>query len=165
MKSAAGMILMIIGGSLLGLAAVKRLSDRTKILGTLVSAIDYLQAEIKYGLTALPDIMKKLAINYPELFFSRCAKPVTPDEGFGAIWKNAVKEARLPLRANEIQALEELGNVLGRFDADAQEAAIQLARERLQVSYTESRDEQLVKSRLFGFLGVGLGVVVAILLV
>ena len=165
MTTATGAAFLISGGAILGLAAVKRLNDRAKTLASLVSAMDYLHAEVKFGLTPLPDVMRKLAFNYPGLFFSRCEKQVTPENGFSGIWKSALKETRLPLRPEELQALEELGNVLGRFEAGAQENAITLAKERLRASHITARDEQMSKSRLFGFLGAALGAVTAILLI
>jgi len=151
MTGVIGAALVLVGCATFGILAIKGLNDRSKALWRMVSALDYMAAEIKHGLTPLPDILNKLFGGDNE---------ITSEINLNERWIAAVKP--LKLIENERQTLYELGMFLGRF---GQEAAIERTREQLRGAFNRARDEQRAKSKLYGFMGAGLGVLIIILTV
>lgn len=151
MITVVGAALVLTGCALFGIFAVKNLNDRIRALWRMISALDYMAAEIKHGLTPLPEILHKLFGGDNE---------ITSDISLNDRWQSATES--LPLKPNERQALNELGSFLGRF---GQEAAIERTREQLQNAFTQAKEEQRSKSKLYGFMGIGLGVLIVILVV
>lgn len=151
MSTVIGTALVLTGCALFGIFAIKNLNDRILALWRLISALDYMAAEIRHGLTPLPEILNKLFGGDNE---------ITSDISLNDRWQSAIET--LPLKKNERQSLEELGGFLGRF---GQEAAIERTREQLQKSYALAKEEQRSKSKLYGFMGIGLGVLIVILVV
>jgi stage III sporulation protein AB len=146
-----GAALVLTGCACFGILAIKALSDHTKALWRVLSALDYMAAEIKHGLTPLPEILNKLFGGNNE---------ITSDTNLNERWRDAVKP--MPLKENERQTLYELGMFLGKF---GQEAAIERTREQLRVAFNRAKEEQRTKSKLYGFMGAGVGILIVILVI
>lgn len=151
MSTVVGAALVLTGCALFGIFAIKNLNDRIRVLWRLISALDYMEAEIRHGLTPLPEILNKLFGGDNE---------ITPEISLNDRWQSAIEA--LPFKKDERQSLEELGAFLGRF---GQEAAIERTREQLQNAFALAKEEQRSKSKLYGFMGIGLGVLIVILVV
>jgi stage III sporulation protein AB len=151
MITVVGATLVLAGCACFGILAVKALNERTKALWRLISALDYMAAEIKHGLTPLPEI-------FNELFGGN--NVITSDVSLGDRWKSVV--APLKLNEKERQTLYELGSFLGKF---GQETAIERTREQFHSAFDRAKDEQRAKSKLYGFMGAGLGILIVILAV
>ena len=150
------------GCTALGISISSRLKKRLKLLSSLIGAIDYLQAEVSYGLTPLPELLTGLAERDPssrELWTRMGWKPggSFPDE-----WTHWVSE--LDLKDCDRAALDEVGGILGRYDADRQASRLGFIKNRLEQSQTDAREELKKNGKLFSFLGFACGIAAVILL-
>jgi stage III sporulation protein AB len=87
-------------------------------------------------------------------------------KSFGDIWLSALTEVEaLNLRPPETEALGELAPVLGRYDPEQKEDAINKARKRLEtfLAKAESECDREGKTRIA--LGIASGAAAAILLI
>ena len=151
MSAVIGAALVMTGCTAVGILAIKGLNDRAKALWHMVSALEYMEAEIEHGLTPLPEILRKQ-------FGGKNA--VTSEISLNDRWRKAIQ--KLPLKRDEMESLEELGLYLGRF---GQEAAISRTCERMRTAYDNAVKERGAKGKLYGFMGVGLGVMIVLMLV
>ncbi len=167
MSSYVGALLLCVGCTWIGIAAVGRLQRRAQTLQLFVSAITYLQSEIQFCLRPLPDIMHKLTQQYPTLapVFKACETPITNESAFADTWGAALMNASLPLTADDLRILQDLGGSLGQFDARGQSSAICQTLAQLTDACKQANNAKTEKSKLFGFLGVATGVIVTILLI
>ncbi|GHU91472.1 hypothetical protein FACS1894202_12980 [Clostridia bacterium] len=167
MRIIIGAVLLIAGAMFCGGSAARRLSERTKVLTSLTSAIGFIRAEITFGYTPLPIVCEKLTGAYGELraLFEPCAGDITSDLGFEPRWQSAINAANFPLKTDERETLRELGGVLGRYDAESQRAALERAESRFAAFADLARLEQREKSRLYGFMGAAAGIALTILIV
>ena len=80
-------------------------------------------------------------------------------------WERASLETdSLCLRPEETKALAALGEVLGRYDAETQCAAVERTRQRLALVRELEEKDRARKNRLSAALGAGAGITLAILL-
>ncbi len=169
MIKALGAMLVVGCCSLLGLAAVGHSNQRLRSLRSLLDALELMKAELEGMLTPLPELMLGLRLRAEQPaaeFFSRVnwlsEKKRLP---FRSAWEQAVQDTEaLCLRPEEARALESLGAVLGRYDAETQAAAVERTRQRLSLFRDLEERDRVRKNRLSAALGAGAGIALAILL-
>lgn len=169
MVKALGAVLVVSCCTLLGLATVGRSGQRLRSLGSLLSALDQMKAELEDLLPPLPDLLGSLRLRAEQPaaeFFSRVIwlteKKRLP---FRNAWEQAAEETdALCLRPEETKALAALGAVLGRYDPETQCAAVERARLRLALFRELEEKDKARKNRLSAALGAGAGITLAILL-
>ena len=98
--------------------------------------------------------------------FARCRAKL---DGLGErplsqLWREAVAETPLELEEPERRALEELGDVLGRYDGEGQRAALARTRAELSRALGLAREKQEKQGRMYQVLGLTAGAFLAILL-
>lgn len=167
-----GALLIVLGGSLYGVAMARHLHARVRQVGELVSALHLLEGEIAFARSPLPEALAQVSRashgQVRELFAALAAelgaahmRPVSQ------VWSSLIVTwaGRTALGAEEISALESLGAILGRTGADDQVRALRHTSERLRgiVGRLENSVERDARLRLY--LGVAGGVTLAILLV
>ena len=138
-------------------------------LRQLVAALDYMQCELQYRLTALPDLCREvgnMGRSPVNCFFSNLAEEldcrIAPD--MDSCFRLAMqKTGYIPGKA--VEALQMLGTSLGRFDVEGQiqelEAVRTFSRAELQ-KMAHNRDNRL---RSYQTLGLCAGAALAILFV
>jgi len=75
-----------------------------------------------------------------------------------------MKQANLPLKAEDTAVLMEAGEILGRYDEDNQKAALERLRGRLEENLRRAREEAERLGRVYGTLGMTAGLFFWILL-
>lgn len=156
---------LITGGfSALGISFASRLKKRLKLITAIVGAIDYMEAEISYGLTPLPELLLDLAGRDPVLggFWSSVAMNWEPGGKFSEVWIS--EAAELDLKEQDMLLVEEIGRILGHYDADRQASRLGFIKKKLELSQAEAREELMKNGRLFCVLGVVCGLMIAIIL-
>lgn len=164
----AGLVMAGTGG--LGWLAVKRLSERAELLLALQGAMAYLEEEVSFRLTPLPTLFAYLSENRSGAvgnFFRLLLDGLkrTEDGTLRSVWSQAVQEGFPTLRLEERQTLEELGEVLGHYDAKTQANALKLTGERLAKLYIRAQEERARLGKVYLALGVAAGLVTVLVLI
>ena len=143
-----GALLLTAGAAGLGLCAAGQLGDRVRSLRSLVGGLEILKRELSFRRTAMPELMERTARQAGEparYLFARCRDHLEElgERSFGQIWVRAVEaEPELLLTREERAVLAELGQVLGRYDADGQIAALERAEEGLKVCLARAEEDR-----------------------
>ena len=165
-----GTLLLTAGATGLGLCAAGQLGDRVKSLYSIVGGLEIMERELSFRRTAMPELMERTARQASEparYLFARCREHLEElgERTFGQIWSRAVEaESELLFTQEERMLLEELGEVLGRYDADGQIAALKRTEETLRACLERAREDRRRLGRVYTALGVGSGAMLAILL-
>ena len=167
----AGAILIAGCGAATGFMAGRRLRDRVRSLEQLVFALETMLNEISFSRTPLPEIIQKLSLcgQTPvcRLFgdiSERLAQ--NPHDGLRPAFRLAIRgyKEQASLENEEIETLEDLSLTLGRYDVEGEQRALRLALRRLERSLADARERQVRDGRLCKTLGIGSGLIAAIIL-
>ena len=163
-----GAALLVAGCGGLGFSAAGGLARRVRVLRALVGALEGLERELSFRLPPTPELLERAAESPPPVgeLFARCRAKL---DGLGErplsqLWREAVAETPLELEEPERRALEELGDVLGRYDGEGQRAALARTRAELSRALGLAREKQEKQGRMYQVLGLTAGAFLAILL-
>jgi stage III sporulation protein AB len=159
-SAAIGVICILIGCGGLGLTAFLRLEARVKLLSSFSLLAGRLACEIGFCLTPLTELPQRL----PALkgFWDTVAYDPYGEESFSKAWSRAART--LDLSAIDRALLSEMGEVLGRYDADNQARALETLRRQLDMSLEVAREKRKALGRLYALAGVLGGLVIAVVL-
>lgn len=164
-----GGILILLSCSGLGFQIAGSYYAERQLLQQWISALDFIQCELQYRMTSLPEICRQAGENGSgkiRTFFFCLAQELDqqllPDvRGCMDAAINRVSD----LPQSVLTSMEELGNTLGRFDTDGQvhqlESARQNSRKRLDVLEKDCQE----RMRAYQTLGICCGAAIAILLI
>lgn len=161
---------MVVGATTyLGLKKLEGLNGRVRALEAFISAISTIQADTRYRQTPVPELLEYLgrtSASPAADFFANChAKAGDMTQGdFGSLWQQEL-EAMGILEQEELEALREAGQLLGRWDVQGQEAGLGLALERLRRCLAEARQYRTAESRVCATLGLASGLAAVIILI
>lgn len=165
-----GAIFIISATTWVGFELAKHLSNRTKQLRMLKSALQSLDAEIMYGHTPLHEaarrISNQIAPPISKLFELFAIKLVQRDATVKESWESSLKEIwkMTSLKNEEYEILKQFGETLGKHDRISQQKQIILALTHLEREEQEARDKQLKYERMTKSLGFLTGLLIAIIL-
>ena len=164
-----GLLLLAAGPAWAGFCAAARLGRRARLLRELAAALEEMEREVAFRLTPLPELFARLAAEHggpAGALFAACAGGVVglEERSMGQVWRQALGEAGLDLDRRSGSALEELGDVLGRYDAQGLRAALTGAAAELRAASAAAEREREQKGRMERVLGLTAGAVLAILL-
>ena len=165
-----GAVLLAAGPAIVGFGAAARLARRPRTLRELLAALEQMEREITFRLTPLPRIFEQLARAYsPEVgrVFTACLQGMEQlgSRSMAQIWRHAVRESCLDLDPRSLRALEELGEVLGRYDEEGLCTALERARSELTAAAEQAEREWERKGRMDQVLGLTAGAFLVILLI
>ncbi|NCB51791.1 MAG: hypothetical protein EOM54_07925 [Clostridia bacterium] len=163
-----GAVLIVAAFSLAGAVMSAELKARARRLAALCSALELMRGEVVDRLAPVPEIAERLASSGPEgsREFFRCLSSEMEGIGeraFSEIWSYCAGTMRL--RPDDHEALCGLGRCLGRYGADEQDAAISRCMALLGASAKKAEDEAASGVRLYGGLGVTVGLLIAVVLI
>lgn len=163
--------LMVMTG-MVGLAwrQAGRLGERVELLRSLQGALSYLEEELTFRCTPLPKLLAHLAQSRtgPVGGFFRAVLASMEHENAPSLrqsWSQLVGEKLPLLKEEERQTLEELGEVLGQYDAQTQAQALRMAGQRLAGAYLEAQAERQRLGKVYLALGVAGGMVTVLVLI
>lgn len=163
-----GAVLIIAGCSGFGfhLAAAHRREESA--LRQLIAALDFMECELQYRLTPLPELCRQAAANGTgpvcavfSTLASELEAQVSPDVSLcmnGALLNNKP----LPRLANDAMVL--LGKSLGRFDLEGQLKGLEAVRQTCRRNLERLGENRDVRLRSYQTLGLCAGAALAILL-
>lgn len=164
-----GAILVIAGCGMFGftLAAAHRREEAA--LRALVSALDYMQCELQYRLTPLPDLCRQAGQQNRDvigqvllMLAAELECQISPD--VESCMESALSSGdELPQRAK--RAFETLGASLGRFDVEGQIRGLESVREFCRRELEGLSKDRDMRLRSYQTLGLCAGAALAILFV
>jgi stage III sporulation protein AB len=166
---AAGAALLLAGSGGLGLAAVRQLDRRVAALRSLTQALELLERELDFHLPPMGELLLAVA--------QRCQQPAarflqSVGERLGELdgrplsqlWGRAVRELLPALKPCDLETLDCVGAVLGRYDGEGQRHAIAAARDRLGALLADAVQERRRQGRVYGAVSVTAGIFLTLLL-
>ena len=164
----AGAVLLAAGCAGLGLSAVGWLEGRVRDLRGLVAGLEGMEREMGWRqapLTELLELAAEESGGRPGNFFRRCAGELAreTENSFAQIWLRTSREGLCLAQADRLP-LEQLGGVLGRYDAGSQRQALAAAARRLEEQRRAAQERRQRLGRVYGTLGITAGALLMILL-
>jgi len=165
-----GAVLLTGGAAALGFGAVRRLERRVQELNQLWVGLSMIRRELGWQLTPLPELLRRAAGETKGAvsdFFRLCAVGAGRLNGrpFRQIWQQGLECVNLRLEEDDLEALEQLGGVLGRYDEEHQQKALEQALSRLEEQRRQAVDHRARLGRVYGMLGLTSGLFLVILLI
>lgn len=165
-----GAVCIIIATSWIGFEASKALTERTRQLRILKSALQSLEAEIMYGHAPLHEASRRIAkqIGGPvKYIFDQFARNlIKGDTTARDAWYEALEQVwkKTAFKTTELEILKQFGETLGKHDLLQQQKQIRLALTHLEREETEARERQASYGKMFRNLGFLIGLFIIILL-
>lgn len=169
MLTVVGIVLIIVGCAGIGLSANGRMTRRVAALRSMSAALELLGHELDFRLAPLEEVFSSASQRVTEpasAVFRSCAEKLRTEDRqlMSDIWSLALR-AKLPeLEPREIECLQRVGAVLGRFDAQRQQSVVSAAAEQLEEYLREAADERNRKGRLYGTVSAAAGLFLVIIL-
>ena len=153
-----------------GFGAVGRLWGRLQTLEELHAALAWLEEELTFRLTPLPRLLVELGRTRKGAagrFFQETLRRLQadPEGGVYQSWRQAMVQCLPDLQPEERQTLLEVGQTLGRFDAQTQRQALLRGRQRLAAFRDEARGEARRLGRVYAALSLTGGTAIILLLI
>lgn len=137
----------------------------------------YLKARILYSNETLPEALKEIGSRFSDgnsgmaaeagLFFLRVEKRMEEEAGkaFAEIWKEEMEKFPddFPLRKQDLEALQALGENLGYADKKTQERTILFYLEQADDSLAFLKKEMESRTKLYRSLGMAAGLFILVL--
>ncbi len=164
-----GAILIVASCGSVGFCLAAQHRAEEKSLRNLMNILDFMECELRYKLTALPELCKQAAVTFPNVsgkFFlalsTAMESQATPD------MESCVRHA---LNANknlpEItrKVLESLGKTIGRFDLEGQLKGLAACQNECKRNLDLLENDRESRLRSYQTLGLCAGAALAILLI
>lgn len=164
-----GCAFVMAGALWCGAGAVGELRRRAQALEELRAGLVWLEEELAFRLTALPQLLGQLGESRQGevgRFFQAAAQGLAedPEGGLRQSWRRAMVRQLPLLRPEERQALLELGQTLGRYDGQTQRQALARCARRLCVFRDEARAEVKRLGKVYAALSLAGGAAVILVL-
>lgn len=164
-----GALCMMAGALWCGSGAVGGLRRRAQALEELHSGLIWLEEELAFRMAPLPQLLEQLGKDrHGEVgrFFQETAKGLEqdPEGGLYQSWRQAMVRHLPLLRQEERQMLLEVGQTLGRYDAQTQRQALSRGARRLTVFRDEARGEVKRLGKVYAALSLAGGAAVILVL-
>ena len=169
MIRAAGAALLLCGSAFLGFLAAGRLDARVRVIRQMLSAVQTIRRELSFSLAPVPQLLSTLeqqSKGWMRAFFTRCREelPRLNTSSLGELWSEALHQAELPVRAEELRLFASLGEVLGRYDSTGQEEYFTFLTEELERCQHSAEEERRRMGKVYRVLGVTAGGFLVVLL-
>lgn len=155
---AAGALLVCAGSLWWSVRACQRQRLTLRVLEDLARAVEYLERELALGQRPLPELLEQLSRRgcpASGAVFKRCREGLEQGMGFSQVWPQALEQTGLD--GEERQALEPLGWLLGRYDAQGQRESLVRLQQRLEQVVEQRRRTTGQQVRVIRVLGVAAG--------
>lgn len=164
--------LMVIGaGQVIGIGIGRQYRKRSQELRAMQSALLFLQTEISYTATPLPEALDRVACTLNGTLrdmFKHTAEQLRLQNGMtaGEAWGGTLEknQPHLALKESDRGILKNLGEALGKSSREEQEKHLLLAREQLRQEETQAENERNRYEPLYRYSGLLVGLLIVILL-
>jgi stage III sporulation protein AB len=157
---AIGSLFIIVACGLLGNNVAYAYARRPHLLRSIQTALQFLETEIDYGATPLPDALERVArFSPPELavFFHAVRNSLLLPNGYSLSealeWGlNGLRENSV-LRNRELDLLAPLGEILGGSERRDQVKHLRLALQKIKLAEVRAGDEADRNEKMWRYLG------------
>lgn len=162
--------LLVIGAFFyIGQNVAQNLKRRASTLSEFIAGLQIIKSEIVYKGTPLNEIMSMLENScgvFTKKFFGMVSSKMNSQKQaiFYAAWVENLPQLCF-LDDDDKKIICELGNVLGQYNSETQEEAINCAAKRLELKLRAAEDEYEKKGKLYKALGTGFGIVTVLVLI
>lgn len=165
-----GAALLAGSGAALGFGAVRHLELRVKVLNQLSVGLAVIKREMDWRMAPLPELLALAAKETKDQvsdFFRLCSVGAGHLNGrpFRQIWNQGLESVRLPVEPADLEVVEQLGGVLGRYDGENQRRVLAEALARLDERRRHAAEQRNRLGKVYGTLGLTAGVFLVILLI
>lgn len=164
-----GAVLIIVGCSFFGFSVTAGVKLEERTLRQLICTLDYMQCELQFHMTPLPDLCRLAAQDQRNLIgkFFMCLSEelenqIAPEVS-GCVYHAMARVPELPKRC--VKALDMLGTSMGRFDAGGQIQGLETVRVFCREELAAMAVNRDVRLRSYQTLGLCAGAALAILFV
>lgn len=164
-----GALLVIFSGTGIGWLWGYFLRKRVKTLNDMIQIFQWLGTEIGYASVPLPEAFGKIGDRVRSetgMVASIFARSLASPEGLTAdeAWQQSLEKCReeLPLDQEDWKVLADFGRTLGVTDRNHQVKAIQETLEKLKIREEEARKTAEKNERIYRYLGMATGALVAL---
>lgn len=168
----AGILIMAVSLAALGFSLADRFRLRLTHLQNLRQMVSYLKGMVLYSNAALPEALNEIGGRFSDgpcgRFLLRVAERLERGSGsFERIWMEELQifSGHVPLRDQDLEALETLGKHLGYADRAMQERTMLFYLEQTDEAIAELKAEAGPMTKLYCTLGLASGVLLAVLLI
>lgn len=164
-----GALCVMAGALWCGSSAVGGLRRRAQTLEELHSSLVWLEEELTFRMAPLPQLLEQLGEDHQGeagQFFRETAKALRkdPESGLYQGWRQAMVRYLPMLHMEERQTLLEVGQTLGRYDAQTQRQALSRGARRLAAFRDEARGEVRRLGKVYAALSLAGGAAVILVL-
>ncbi|MBM7633657.1 stage III sporulation protein SpoIIIAB [Geomicrobium sediminis] len=166
-----GAIILLVGMTAIGFEWARRLSQRSKQIRELTTALQHFEAEVMYGHTPLIHVANRISstVSSPlsQFFKDFGTRLKEGNHDVQSAWQEsiAINWDKTAMKIKEKEALLQFGQTLGQHGRYEQQKYIQLTLTHLRAEEINAREEQLRYERMaksLGFLGGLLAIIVMI---
>lgn len=163
-----GAVLLAAGCGYLGVQAAENLRRRSRSLSEMARALALVEGELELGSPPLGQLLERVAgrcSGPAKALLEACAQGLDrlDQEDFSALWRRKVAQLE-ELGEEGRAALAPLGDILGRYDGQAQREGTQAVRRTLEMLARRWEEERRRQGRVYQVLGLSGGAFLAILL-
>ncbi len=151
-------------GTLIGMYFSKKLSDRTRLIESFVSALRTMSTYIRYNRMKLDEVFRRLTSEYNLPVSCELIRLCENGKPFHSEWENCISKLD-SLSDSDKAILSALGEELGKSDTEGQLASIESAKELLSDNKVKAVIERDTKGRLYRTLGILLGATAGIIFI
>lgn len=163
-------LLTIFGASTsIGLLMSKKYKNRVMELREIKNAINTLETKIKFTYEPIPEIFKEMSVTLEKniaKIFEKASKYIEENTTKEA-WERAIEETKIDLNLNneDINIIQNLGNMLGKTDAPGQISKIKVTSDFIDVQIIKAEEERKKNEKMYRSLGTIVGLSIVIILI
>ena len=175
MYKLSGAVLIIIMTTYYGFYLSRQLNIRLNMIDAYIYSLDYMQSQIRYGLTPLPQICMELSRSINNDIVSKMYSDIYhelmdisgKERTFDEIWKTELDRLLKSGVAGkeEIAVISELGQVGTYIDRDMQIQCVGNVSLKLKNIYNRMLKDISAKTKIYKISGVMAGIIITILLI
>lgn len=166
-----GAILVIGASTLLGVLVANNYRERPRLLQDLALAVEMLRSQISYSMSPLPAAFRAVAgmsRGTVAALFDEAARLMESGDGLtgSEAWNAAVDSvlSAMPLDADELLLVRDVGRPLGISDRSDQEKHLSLSAENVRRQLARVQETAARSARLWCYLGISGGAILVLLL-
>ena len=169
MLKVVGSLLLLCGCIGAGALPVRIMDKRIGTIQSLLCALEIMERELSFRMPLLEEILSAAAcstLGPTQRFLSACRKELENnlEKPFAEIWSRAAREQLVALKKSDLDLINTLGGVLGRYDSDGQRQAIGQIRCHFERLLLNAETERRSQGKVYRVLGTAVGSFLVILL-
>lgn len=169
MSQMVGAVLLAASAVLMGNCAIRHMRLRVRELQNLIHGLNIISRELVCRMAPLPELLGQASDQtkgQASVFFRLCGQGAAHLDGrtFLSVWKQAMEAGQLRLEGADLELLERLGGVLGRYDGENQRQALKYTIDQLEMQSRDAEAQCLHLGKIYRVLSLSAGAFLLILM-